>query len=346
MNNVLIKPNNHARKPYKKTCCICTGMIFSFLLGGLCTYLMLYPNPALLGHVEDKDTETFNKVAKQIPTMKEVRQNMANTLDNDVNKTISGRTKVLLLSYSRSGSSLVGEMISAHPSSSYYFEPLWQHNLSCVHEMNSTMVAKRMENVIGGLLNCHWPQIKQLKPFSFRKNSSGCNKTTISVVKTIRLHLNGVIPWIRKNPTLKIIHLIRDPRAQTKSRLKLRGSFKCTSADIPGYCKSVLDDLKLGSELPPEIYRLVRYEDLVLNPMDEMENLYKFLGVPFNNSMKDYVYKHFHAEKVTRKIRDGPQGTFKTSDFDNSDIRGLPEGIKKTVEKSCREVMEFGKYIS
>ena len=51
--------------------------------------------------MEDKDTETFNKVAKQIPTMKEVRQNMANTLDNDVNKTISGRTKVLLLSYSR-----------------------------------------------------------------------------------------------------------------------------------------------------------------------------------------------------------------------------------------------------
>ena len=88
--------------------------------------------------------------------------------------------------------------------------------------------------------------------FSFRKNSEGCNGTTISVSKTLKLHMNGVIPLI-KNPLmkvqykyillkelslfLKIVHMIRDPKAQVKSHLQT-SSFKCSS-DIPKYCTSV-----------------------------------------------------------------------------------------------------------
>ena len=48
--------------------------------------------------------------------------------DTDWRRT---RLKVVLLSYSRSGSSLLGELLALPTSSSYYFEPLWQHNLSC-----------------------------------------------------------------------------------------------------------------------------------------------------------------------------------------------------------------------
>ena len=44
-------------------------------------------------------------------------------------------------------------------------------------------------------------------------------------------------------------------------------------------------------------------------------------------------------------FRSGPQGTFKTSDFDNSDISGIPTRILKTVESSCEEVMEIGNYV-
>ena len=41
------------------------------------------------------------------------------------------RVSVVLLSYSRSGSSLLGELLALPPLASYYFEPLWQHNISC-----------------------------------------------------------------------------------------------------------------------------------------------------------------------------------------------------------------------
>ena len=44
------------------------------------------------------------------------------------------RVRVVLLSYSRSGSSLLGELLALSPSASYYFEPLWQHNISCRYQ--------------------------------------------------------------------------------------------------------------------------------------------------------------------------------------------------------------------
>ena len=59
--------------------------------------------------------------------------------------------------------------------------------------------------MIRGLLECEQGAISTLGRFSHRKNSLSCNKTTIKVIKTIRIHLSGVLPWIRKYPQLKVI---------------------------------------------------------------------------------------------------------------------------------------------
>ena len=46
--------------------------------------------------------------------------------------------------------------------------------------------------------------MQQLYRFSLRKHSVDCAATELSVVKTIRLHLAGVTPWMDKHPTLKV----------------------------------------------------------------------------------------------------------------------------------------------
>ena len=38
-------------------------------------------------------------------------------------------------------------------------------------------------------------------------------------------------------------------------------------------------------------------------------------------------------------------GTYRTSNFDNSNLSGIPAKILETVENSCEEVMKIGKYI-
>ena len=68
--------------------------------------------------------------------------------------TSTNRVKVLVLSYSRSGSSLLGDLLSLSPSSSYYFEPLRRLKLKCRERLNNTEIQPLLETIIGGLLDC------------------------------------------------------------------------------------------------------------------------------------------------------------------------------------------------
>ena len=97
--------------------------------------------------------------------------------------------------------------------------------------------------------------------------------------------------------------MIRDPRFQVRSRSKL-SSFKCESGDIPGYCRSVEDDITLGSQLSPALYRLVRYEDLTREPLTVLTALYQFIGVDMTNTISDRIKLHFHSENMSRPVRE------------------------------------------
>ena len=125
-----------------------------------------------------------------------------------------------------------------------------------------------------------------LHRFSHRKNAVRCGRTRVTVVKTIRLHLAGVLPWLHTRPRLRLVHLVRNPGAQVQSRLRLRGSFKCESGNVAAYCRAVQEDLAAGAELPGAVYRLVRYEDLVAAPMQVMEQLFSWAGVPLTQTMR------------------------------------------------------------
>ena len=44
------------------------------------------------------------------------------------------------------------------------------------------------------------------------KNALKCSETRVSVVKTIRLHSNRLLPWLLERKEVKVLHLVRDPR--------------------------------------------------------------------------------------------------------------------------------------
>ena len=64
-----------------------------------------------------------------------------------------------------------------------------------------------------------------------------------------------------------------------------------------------LEDLNLSSAFPKERYKRVRYEDLVLNPVKTIMDLYFYLGIPIQSQMLEDVVKHFNAETVQTQIR-------------------------------------------
>ena len=112
---------------------------------------------------------------------------------------------------SRSGSSVLGELMSLHTSTSYTFEPFRQEakkeKITCADQYDSTGIADLVESKLMGILNCDPDVVSKLIPFSVRKNTYNCNSTSIRVVKTIRLRLNGVLPWLQKYSSLKVIFL-------------------------------------------------------------------------------------------------------------------------------------------
>ena len=83
------------------------------------------------------------------------------------------RLKVLLLSYSRSGSSLLGELLSLHPSTSYYFEPFWKYDLPCSQRHNSSSVVQFLEDILRkGLINTESNKMDLLQKTSSDEISS------------------------------------------------------------------------------------------------------------------------------------------------------------------------------
>jgi len=119
----------------------------------------------------------------------------------------------------------------------------------------------------------------------------------LRTTKVVRATMNSMGPLLRALPTLRIIHLVRDPRAVALSRVRFGPSgkglyyqqvLKSKSgsryvAEATQYCHHVNADIRsrraLESEFPGRI-KLVRYEDVVDNPAERFREVYELLDEP------------------------------------------------------------------
>ena len=156
----------------------------------------------------------------------------------------------------RSGSTLLGDLLALHPASSYFYEPVarlgsnlctitdrWQRDAgpdlvitpTAWHTITYQPLTDRVEEWVGGLLNCSQVQISQLnKKVSLegnkgkieerstqsakyaivlfnnknlqepRKAARQCDQTRVSVAKTVRLRLDCTLYLRTSHPRLKV----------------------------------------------------------------------------------------------------------------------------------------------
>ena len=107
----------------------------------------------------------------------------------------------------RSGSSFIGDLLSAGPKAAYFFEPFYSLK---VEGQPIKAVLKRdpsqfhhVEQFIQGIFNCSSSILHQLQLDTqhfeiIRKGGLSCANSNPRVVKTIRLHRTGLEPWIYK----------------------------------------------------------------------------------------------------------------------------------------------------
>ncbi|KAI8499249.1 hypothetical protein Bbelb_230130 [Branchiostoma belcheri] len=249
----------------------------------------------------------------------------------------------------RSGSSFAAEIFNQHPGAFYVFEPLWAVSFlsngtynsdACRRDMLTALMTCRFE----GLEKFLWFYLNDENFYVFTKSEAllnvckkfskpgniaepcpiprsvlasvlgrSCHAKNFTVIKTIRVKdidlIRSTLENIGNKVDLKIIHLVRDPRATIASRMGVfdQGksyadlNVKNKNYGIYGLCREALRNMqpKSGtSSFLRDRYALVRYEDIIRDITEMAKRLYNFTGVPIHRDVLRWIQLNTNVEDV------------------------------------------------
>lgn len=123
-----------------------------------------------------------------------------------------------------------------------------------------------------------------------------CEKSQIIVLKTIRVKLRDVKALLSSLTNLKIIRLVRDPRAALFSQLhygmcsKMNGGLRgCTNFLCEWQEIDILEEKLISAECPDRLM-VVEYENIARHPIQTSVELYDFIDADFTEEIKNYIY--------------------------------------------------------
>ncbi|XP_050407511.2 carbohydrate sulfotransferase 4 [Patella vulgata] len=261
--------------------------------------------------------------------------NSLNKYFNHLNSAnLKSKSKLLIVTYMRSGSSFTGEVLQHHPDVFYMFEPLLmleRHrslhlplplmfiNQPSIGELTEPLYLDESLKTLDNLLNCrftlmdiasfynaHLDRSRSTKQFyycsyrlpgvfgiitclSFLYNH--CLKASVTVIKTIRLPMKWAPVLMMKNPGLKVIHLVRDPRATLRSQAYY-GGFDLNSIGLYSsrFCQRLEKDVKMAVALKRHKNSVIlRYEDLSRDPIGVSQTIFKFIGLDITDNVQIHI---------------------------------------------------------
>jgi len=229
------------------------------------------------------------------------------------------QAKVLLLAYPRTGSSLLGELLSAAPSTSYFMEPLfgllpvgqldWEYALEGRLE-GGEVPGEAVAALMAGIYSCEERVVDRLVAWSQVPHTSvtavpmvDCRAGSAILSKTVRLHGAQVRQVAEQVEDLRVVHLVRDPRAVAASLQAQAEEWGGRTAST--YCSQLLADLQVGEELGPGRYLRVAYEELVERPVEVLDRIAAFTGIPVSEEVLEAVAVKMLGKPETKRVVDG-----------------------------------------
>lgn len=190
---------------------------------------------------------------------------------------------------------------------------------------------------------------------------NACDTYSHVVLKSVRFfELESLYPLLQ-DPTLnlRIIHLVRDPRAVARSREQSANSFVADDAVVlenrrmpaaevlyqvmQEICRShVRISERAVLKAPPFLkgrYKMVRFEDLVRDPLREIGGIYKFVGLEMTQQLGRWIYQVTHGKGTGTK-----KDAFTITSRDAADVSQawrstLPHHKVKHIQDVCRGAM-------
>ncbi|XP_015253416.1 PREDICTED: carbohydrate sulfotransferase 6-like [Cyprinodon variegatus] len=185
------------------------------------------------------------------------------------------------------------------------------------------------------------------------------------VTETRFFELESLHPLLKDpNLDLRIIHLVRDPRAVYRSKEESALAFKTDNAIVLEHkkvpeaeenyqamqeiCQSHIRINQSATQNPPPFlrgrYKLVRYEDVTSNPLQEIQDIYEFVGLEMTDEMAAWI-NNMTQPKGKVKV----QNAFQINSRDAVQVSQawrttLPHNKVKRVQEVCKEAMSLLHY--
>ncbi|XP_029378974.1 carbohydrate sulfotransferase 6 [Echeneis naucrates] len=188
-----------------------------------------------------------------------------------------------------------------------------------------------------------------------------CSTYSHVVLKEVRFfELESLYPLLQDSSLdLRIIHLVRDPRAVLRSREQSAAALVYDSATVleqrntpaadvqykvmQEICRSYVRINERAMLKPPAFlkgrYKLVRYEDVARNPLEEIDSLYHFVGLETSSHLEEWIYGVTHG-----KGKGSRSEAFKITSRNATNVSQawrmlLPYGKVKRIQEVCKGAM-------
>uniref|UniRef100_A0A8C6YKF2 Sulfotransferase n=1 Tax=Nothoprocta perdicaria TaxID=30464 RepID=A0A8C6YKF2_NOTPE len=140
---------------------------------------------------------------------------------------------------------------------------------------------------------------KKCPPQRLSRFQEECHKYRTLVIKGVRVFDLAILAPLMRDPALelKVIHLVRDPRAVASSRIKsrhglIRESLQVVRSRDPRIHRIMAKTLQTALHPPDWLrgnYLAVRYEDLVVEPIKTLRQVYGFVNLTVSPEMEKFA---------------------------------------------------------
>ncbi|EHH19104.1 hypothetical protein EGK_19749 [Macaca mulatta] len=200
-------------------------------------------------------------------------------------------------------------------------------------------------------------------PLNVTLAAEACRRKEHMALKAVRIRQLEFLQPLAEDPRLdlRVIQLVRDPRAVLASRMvAFAGKYKTWKKwlddegqdglreeevqRLRGNCESIRLSAELGLRQPARLrgrYMLVRYEDVARGPLQKAREMYRFAGIPLTPQVEDWIQKN------TQAAHDG-SGIYSTQKNSSEQFEkwrfSMPFKLAQVVQAACGPAMRLFGY--
>ena len=197
---------------------------------------------------------------------------------------------------------------------------------------------------------------KKCLPYSVKLLGEVCNSTKYTVLKILTSRLprytlesfQGIFQ--QQQYKIKAIHLVRDPRAVIYSMVNsvqwinissfLNQRFRDV---VHGVCSPIEKNIKFGLFSPPSWlkyrFRVIRYEDLIVDTTNMAMDLYKFAGFDWSIRINKWIATH--QRKPRSNNQKDPYSLYRDASLVVNKWKKAPTSLITAVEEVCGNLMNM-----